>query len=240
MVVDIRLKKIDPNQLYLDRVPKETAAAFLKCTELSLFQQKGWYLAGGTALALQAGHRVSLDLDFFTIEKDFLVEDVSENLGQSDAWQPTLQRKGTLYGTFNKAKMSLIAYPFFQPSGDFLRCGTIRILKPHDIAAMKIVAISQRGRKRDFVDLYWYLNFYEPARERGMHPLQDTLDRVLEQYPSQKDNLPHFLKSLTYFDDAENDPMPTCHFPITWPKIKTYFRHEAEKACREIFGIDKI
>ncbi len=132
--------------------------------------------------------------------------------------------------------MSLIAYPFFKPSGDFLQCGTIRILKPNDISVMKIIAISQRGKKRDFVDLYWYFNFYKPTLERGMDPLKDTLLRTLEQYPGQGENLPHFLKSLTYFDDAENDPMPTCHFKITWPQIKRYFQREVPRVSKEFFA----
>jgi predicted nucleotidyltransferase component of viral defense system len=70
--------------------------------------------------------------------------------------------------------MSFIVYPFFQPSLARLRCGNIRILLPKDIVAMKIVAISQRGRKRDFVDLYWHC--------LNRESLGDVVRRALRQY----------------------------------------------------------
>ena len=234
MVVDVRLKHIDFKDLSLESVPHLTRIAFSETTKLKFLEKHDWYLAGGTALALQTGHRESVDLNFFTTESDFNRTSIEKFLLTTKHWQTSFQERGTLYGILSDAKMSLIAYPFFKPSGDFLHCGMVRILKPHDIAVMKIVAMSQRGRKRDFIDLYWYFNFYEPALERGIDPIKDTLSRTLEQYPSQSANLPHFLKSLTYFDDAEEDPMPTCHFKITWPQIKKYFQREMPRVVKEL------
>ncbi|MBI4128310.1 MAG: nucleotidyl transferase AbiEii/AbiGii toxin family protein, partial [Parcubacteria group bacterium] len=77
---------------------------------------------------------------------------------------------------------------------------TSHLLDIRDIAVMKIIVISQRGRKRDFVDLYWYAQHVEP--------LGAVLERLPDQYPTVAHDYHHILKSLIYFADAEEDPMP--------------------------------
>lgn len=146
MVADVRLNIL----------PSATEKAFIYCSKLKLFKHFPWYLAGGTALALQVGHRQSVDLNFFTKKSGFDETLLERELLKTKHWETTYRQKGTLYGKLLKAKISFIAYPFFTASKDMLRYGFLHILLPHDIAAMKIIAISQRGRKRDFVDLYWY------------------------------------------------------------------------------------
>lgn len=112
-----------------------------------------------------------------------------------------------------------------------LQCGTIKILLPQDIAVMKIVAISQRGRKRDFVDLYWYC--------KNREPLDLILKRVEKQYPGQENNFNHILKSLTYFNDAENDPMPELFFKASWIQMKKFFINETVKVGKTFLEIPK-
>lgn len=226
MVAHISMKKINAGDLRLDTLPRATNKAFVYSTGQDLFSKSGWYLAGGTALALQAGHRKSVDLDFFTAQPAFDVAALERKLIATKEWKTSLSREGTLYGTLLKAKMSFIAYPFFRPSPRQMRCGNIRILMPEDIAVMKIIAISQRGRKRDFVDLYWYgLN-----RE----PIVDVVKRTPSQYPGQENNLPHIIKSLAYFADAENDPMPELNFSADWKTIKAYFKRELPKIAKQL------
>lgn len=215
----------DPARLRLEVLPMATRRAFLYCTKMPLFTKSGWYLAGGTALALQVGHRRSVDLDFFTTQRRFQIIAFERELLATNNWKSTLKRRGTLYGELMGAKMSFIAYPFFRPSVQEIRCGTIRMLTPEDIAAMKIVAISQRGRKRDFVDLFWYVHNREP--------LPEVLQRAVLQYPGQEHNLTHILKSLTYFTDAENDPMPAVYFKVNWRTVKSYFAREVPKVAKE-------
>ncbi len=229
MVTHLPIEQIDSKKLFLDCLPTKTKRAFLFSNTLPLFESASWYLAGGTALALQVGHRQSLDLDFFTTEAAFSETAVEAELLATGKWSTGFRERGTIYGKFMDAKMSLIAYPFFIPSPQILRCGTIRILVPSDIASMKIVAISQRGRKRDFVDLYWYCNNRES--------LISVISRAITQYPGQEDNLPHILKSLTYFADAEEDPMPELLFSITWAAVKKYFQKEVPRITREILEI---
>ena len=100
------------------------------------------------------------------------------------------------------------------------------MLLPEDIAAMMIEAISQRGKKRDFVDLYWY----------GVHcePLDEVILRSMNRYVKQEHNMPHIIKSLTYFKDAEKDPMPKLFFKADWQMIKNYFLREVPRITRKL------
>lgn len=221
MLVD----SLDAKDLFLDRLPRATRQAFLSCTNWPLWKQSGWYLAGGTALSLQAGHRQSVDLDFFTTKSKISERAIERLLLATGEWQTTYLEVGTIYGIFMGAKMSLIAYPFFIPSNQEKRCGNLRLLVPDDIAAMKIVAISQRGRKRDFVDLYWYC--------KNRDSLASVVLRATSQYPGQEKNMAHIIKSLSYFDDAEADPMPTLFFHATWLGIKQFFRREVKKIAEK-------
>lgn len=226
MVAHLSLKQANLADLHLDKLPSRTKNAFLYLAKLPLLKDTDWYLAGGTALALQVGHRKSLDLDFFIPKVEFDTTKLVRALTATANWETTYQEKGTLYGKLKKAKVSFIAYPFFQTSPERLAFGNIRLLVPADIAVMKIIAMSQRGRKRDFVDLYWY------ARHR--EPLLAVVKRTPGQYPGQERNLPHIIKSLTYFDDADSDPMPELYFNASWKSIKIFFQKEARQIAEKL------
>ncbi len=215
-------------KLRLDLLPFPTKNAFLRCIELPLFQQGGWYLAGGTALALQAGHRQSVDLDFFTAAKSFDTGKLAALLADVGDWNTTSADEGTLYGEFLGAKLSFIAYPSFTPAEPMLAVGGVNILTAPDIAAMKVVAISQRGRKRDFVDLYWLCH-------HGL-PLAVCLARAHAQYTIRQ-NPNHLLKSLVYFEDAEDDPEPVSYVEASWNEIKSFFKKEVAAIAARTVGL---
>lgn len=229
MEAHLPINKTGEDDLHFETLPSATKKAFLACAELD-FLNKDWYLAGGTALALQVGHRASVDLDFFTSLKKFDEVAMERALMSTGGWETDFREAGTVYGRLMNAKMSLIAYPFFVPSQAFVKYGNIRILIPADIAAMKIIAISQRGRKRDFIDLYWYI--------KNREPLVPIIQHAISQYPGQQHNVPHFLKSLTYFTDAESDPMPNTNFEVSWPEVKKFFQDEAVKAALKLLRLD--
>ena len=130
-------------------LPRATQKALAFFSEQAWLKRSNWYLAGGTALALQTGNRISYDLDFFSTQKHFKTRDVLSRLEQLD-WETTDIEADTIYGTMLKAKVSFIAYPFFVPVEKPHWYGAIRVLDIKDVAVMKIIAISQRGRKRDF------------------------------------------------------------------------------------------
>lgn len=133
-------------------------------------------------------------------------------------WQADIVTNDTIYGKVHNAKVSFIAYPFFLPQQPYHTIKHVHMLDAKDIAVMKIVAISQRGRKRDFLDLYWYV--------RQQEPLSDILLRLPKQYPTVAHDYNHILKSLMYFVDAEHDPMPRTFFAVSWMEIKQYFKKE--------------
>jgi len=192
--------------------------AILAVLEKSEIIQKA-YLAGGTALALQLGHRISYDLDFFTQEEfdeQILLPEIKKIANfqlEKIAWR-------TILGNFRGVKFSIFyyKYPFLCAAKKF---GMIKITDIRDIAAMKIAAIASRGAKRDFVDLYFI------CKENI------SLGEVIQLYNKKYKNLAatemHIMKSLIYFDDAESDEMPKMLKKADWENVKKYFEYEVRK-----------
>ncbi|MDP3724489.1 MAG: nucleotidyl transferase AbiEii/AbiGii toxin family protein [bacterium] len=201
-------------KLSFSHIPATTQKALDLLSKQDWIIKNGWYLAGGTALTLQFDHRTSVDLDFFTHHKDFDAGFISTAL-LPYKWVITRTDKGTLYGELEGTKISFIAYPYFVPKQPFITYNFINILDAQDIAVMKIIAISQRGKKRDFFDLYWYITQREP--------LLNIIERVATQYPNLEHNYHHIIKSLMFFEEAEEDPEPQIFFDATWEQVKQHF-----------------
>ena len=132
------------------------------------------------------------------------------------------------HGELSGAKVSFIAYPFFTPSMSKNKYGTITVMAPSDIAVMKIIAVSQRGRKRDFFDLYWIC--------KNIQSLSEIISRVHKQY-AIKQNLTHILKSLVYFKDAESDPEPEIYFQASWKEVKEFFVKEIPRITKSLVDL---
>lgn len=137
---------------------------------------------------------------------------------------------GTVYGELAGAKISFVAYPSFVPKQRMLSLGSIKVLRPIDIAVMKLTAISRRGRKRDFFDVYWCA--------KNIEPLEDLVKRLKTQYPSVAHDYHHILKSLVYFADGESDPAPQIYFRASWPEVKKFFRSEIPAITAKIIDLD--
>lgn len=226
--MDITTKdKIDSN---FKCMPPETVKAFLFLSLQPWLANSGWYLAGGTALALQVGNRKSVDLDFFTTEKDFDKLELVNYFINNNEWETTIDKKNTVYGKLFNAKISFIAYPFFIPEQNFIQYGSIKILNPIDVAVMKTIAVSQRGRKRDFFDLYWCA--------KNIDSLDNFIRKLKAQYPSVAHDYHHILKSLVYFADAESDPEPEIYFKASWDEVKSFFEKEIPRITSELIGLN--
>lgn len=211
-----------------EALPHETLQALDLLASQKWLNQGDWYLAGGTALALYAGHRQSIDLDFFSPRGTFSTGPLLNHFKDTD-WKTDVAERGTVYGRLYEAKVSFIAYPFFKRGEVPQRYGNVSVLTPADIAVMKIIAVSQRGRKRDFVDLFWYV--------KNAESLIAVIKKLPRQYPSVAHNYHHILESLMYFEDAEADPMPKLFFDADWRVIKLYFRREIPKITKEILKL---
>lgn len=174
-------------------------------------------LVGGTALALQIGHRKSIDLDFFTTT-NFDSNQLLSSLLDNYDFVVFSQFPQTLIGTINGIKVDFIRfkYPFIRPS---VEINGIRMLSVEDIAPMKLDAISGRGSKKDFFDLYYLLEIM---------PMDSILSLYLEKYSHQ--TLFHIVRSLVYFDDAETNPDPmVLDKKVTWTRVKRTISKEIQK-----------
>ncbi len=176
---------------------------------------KDAYLAGGTACALQIGHRISVDLDFFT-EKESPVEFILKQLEQLPGFKLDETTKWTILGSFQKVKFSHFYYPYPLIKKASLFSQT-SIASLEDIAAMKIDAICSRGTKRDFIDLYFLTKKF-------------SLDKILKFYDKKygklSNNIYHILKSFNYFTDADPQPSPKMLIPVSWEEVKKFFQAE--------------
>ena len=211
---------------HYETLPSYTKKALDFLSAEKWLKDSQWYLAGGTALALQSGNRKSFDLDFFTEKKDFDEKKLIAHFLENKNWVTNVEDKNTIYGELFKAKISFIAYPFFIPKQEPHWHGTIRVIDKTDVAVMKITAVSQRGKKRDFFDLYWCAN--------NIEPLENIIKRLKIQYPDIAHNYHHILKSLVYFEDAENDPEPEIYFDADWKKVKKFFTKEIPTIANKI------
>jgi predicted nucleotidyltransferase component of viral defense system len=163
------------------------------------------YLAGGTSLALQIGHRKSIDLDLFGKVE---VEDIANELKSFGNIQLIKKTANIQIYVVNGVKVDIVNYSY--PWIDFAcNLDQLRLAGKKDIAAMKLAAITGRGSRKDFVDLYFLLQEFN---------LQEMLSFYSKKYNDGSSFL--VLKSLTYFDDAELDPPLIMLKKADWEKVK--------------------
>lgn len=177
----------------------------------------GWTLAGGTGLAFRLGHRISDDLDFFRTD-DMDVRILHDVLARCGPYETLQEADHTLTVLLQRTKLS-----FFRVRESFLYESTpfrfFGIADVRDIALMKLAAISGRGSRKDFVDLYMIL--------QDNPSLEDYFELLPRKYDPSRLNTYHILKSLTYFEDAETEPMPKMLQPFDWEECKAFFVREA-------------
>lgn len=183
---------------------------------------EGTYLGGGTAVALQLGHRISYDLDFFTPE-EYKTEEVLEKLSKLENFKLDRTDWRTILGNFAGIKFSFFYYhyPLIESPTDFYG---IKVASLKDLAASKIGAIASRGTKRDFTDLYYIL------KSKKAVDLKDFLAYYDQRFKNLASQRIHILKSLEYFEDAdkEEDPKMLVN-DYSWEKVKEFLKEESKK-----------
>ena len=176
-------------------------------------QVSSFYLAGGTGLALQLGHRLSEDLDLFS-EESFDTEEIKAVIAPEKVIS---LRPQTLHCVKDGIRLSFLFY-------DVPLCYPLQIWRGlhvaawQDIVAEKIKTVSQRGSKKDFWDVY------------SVIALRSSIDEVgglfLKRFKGTGINLYHVVKSMVYFEDADKEPEPIL-LPngkkSDWEKIKQFF-----------------
>jgi hypothetical protein len=187
-----------------------------------------FYLAGGTALAMQLGHRRSFDLDFFS-ETDHLLDSsrreiVTALARKKDAVQANTD--GTLLLQIGDVGVSFFSYgyPLVQPT---VSVAGVALASVRDIGLMKVDAIMGRSNKKDFCDLYFVCQVV---------PLGDLLELGQAKYAFLRDFGVQALKSLTDFRQAEADEMPEMVKRASWDEVKRFFIAQAKALGWEWFG----
>jgi len=202
--------------LYTATVAPNTLGLLIELMGKSYLQ--GFNLVGGTALSLQIGHRKSIDLDMFATEPFDTNELKSKLEDDFPVFQVILESQNTLITNINDIKVDFIRfkYGFTYP----IRYeDPIRLANVKDIASMKLDAITGRGKKKDFFDLFFLLKRYS---------LSELLSLYQEKY--QHSTIFHVVKSITYFEEAEVEPDPIIlDKKVNWMKVKKMLTEEVNK-----------
>jgi len=173
-----------------------------------------FYLAGGTALALQEGHRISIDLDLMSPSFDDperLIHDLRDG---ELSFKTTYTSSRTLYVNLGGVQVSFFGYHYPQLRAlEETAPGLLPLAHRDDIAAMKLAAIAARGSRKDFIDLWILVSRHDS--------LAEYLGFYQRKYDSR--DVGHVVRSLTYFDDAELEPDPRLLIEIKWSGIKADF-----------------
>ena len=168
-------------------------------------------LVGGTALALQLGHRNSVDLDFFGSIQG-TSDEIRDVLSENHTLTIIKESKNINIYQVDGIKVDIVNYRY-QWIDNLVQEDGLFLAGVKDIAAMKISAIIGRGTKKDFIDLYFLLRQFS---------LQEMLNLYLQKYPDGSMFIA--MKSLTYFEDAEPDPMPVMFDEVNWDSVKAGIR----------------
>ena len=191
--------------LHYKTVDDFTLELLKKLQSLRIFSQMR--LVGGTSLALQIGHRKSIDIDLFgllNVDFDALTDELKTIgdvivLGNSKNIHTYL---------IDEIKVDIVhyEYPWLK---DKIVSGEIHLAAIEDIAAMKLSAIIGRGSKKDFIDLYYILQQFDVAQLMSFYgqKFRDGSSFLV-------------LKSLVYFEDADNEAMPLMFEDLSWEEVK--------------------
>jgi hypothetical protein len=175
-----------------------------------------FYLAGGTALALQLGHRVSYDLDFFSTTNPLGMVERSALARRLQSITPAVikhEQDEQLYASVMGTEVSFIFqhHPLLFPLTEI---NDLQLAHPMDIGLMKLSAIKDRGTRRDFMDLYCL---------RKVAPLKILFELLPKKYFDRPDFTVHLAYALQYFEDAENDARELQMLqPVKWFDVKKY------------------
>lgn len=196
----LQTQSVDPKLL-------ELLKKIMNCNSFTDFN-----LVGGTSLALQIGHRKSIDIDLFG-NSEIYADEFIEILSEFGKVITIKKSKNVLILSVGGIKVDFVNYKYPLLAKIEVK-ENIRLVSQTDIAAMKLNAIVGRGSKKDFIDLYFLLQKF-------------TIKEMISFFNQKFDDGSEFmvLKSLHYFDDADLEEMPEMTIPVNWEEIKMVIRN---------------
>jgi predicted nucleotidyltransferase component of viral defense system len=200
--------------LHLDALTKDLQSVLREMG--SFMSERGFYLGGGTALAVYLGHRLSVDLDWFSekplpdpliFARELKDKGIPFIVNQTD--------RGTLHGSVHGVNVSILEYryPLLAPANEWSEFHCL-LATLEDLTCMKLSAISQRGSKKDFIDFFALIKSgmdlsYCLALYRKRYAVEDT---------------GHILYGLAYFDNADREKTPKMLWKVDWETIRESIR----------------
>ena len=215
--------------IYPEALPKKLQAILSILKNLRIWED--FYLAGGSGLALQINHRISVDFDLFSATNKLgpmerrQIQDMFINLGNTII---RVSKDETLEIIFKGVRLSFFYYdyPLVAP---LVKFNSIKIAAIADIGAMKLASIVGRGSKRDFVDIFFIVKEYIPLSK--LISMAEKKFRQIQSFSVQA------LHALVYFEDAESERMPKLIKKVSWQQIKSFLKTEVRKLSKELFDI---
>ncbi len=180
------------------------------------------YLAGGTAVALHLGHRRSLDLDLFSERADLDLDSVRRRLPQAEV-EVVSATDVAVHLRWSGAAVDVVRYPYAPLEAPIAGPEGVPLAGLRDLAVMKLAAIARRGIRRDFWDAWVIFTTTNIT-------MTQAFDDYLQKFGVAESSLYHVMRALTYFDDAERDPVvPAGMDEELWASIRRWFELEAPK-----------
>lgn len=201
--------------MFEDALPEKVKSLLIKIKPI--VNGEKFYLAGGTGLALQIGHRISEDLDFFRgtpFDPNTLYLRLKQNTISSEE---VMIESHTLLAIIDGVRSSFFLYEvplIFKP----VVYEGLKLADWRDIVAEKFKTISQRGSKKDFYDIFVVMNSKRLS-------VEEAVSTFKKRFESTGLNMYHVLRSLTYFEDAEGEPDPNMMegSSLSWDEVKSFF-----------------
>jgi hypothetical protein len=186
-----------------------------------------FYLGGGTALALQLGHRRSVDLDFFS-ETDQVHRQTREEIISILAKRNCRvieNADGNLLLLADDIHVGFFSYGYvLLDSGPEFR--NIQLASLLDLGLMKLDALMGRGSRKDFIDLYVLCQAI---------PLDTLLQAGNKKYPQMRDFAIMTVESLVSFENADRDVTPELLMDLPWEDVKAFFKSQVKRLGKAWF-----
>lgn len=211
----------------------DTKIIFQRLKDISFISE--FYLAGGTGLALQLGHRFSVDLDFFGespeavnyIQRSEILKCLNDDPDLGITWD----KEGTLVAHWRNVGVSFFRLDRHPLILEPISIDGIRVASIEEIGAMKLAAILTRGTRKDYIDLYFILQHTS---------LIDLFEVTSKKYPFNPAFPIMAVRALAYFDDADIDIMPEMISTTKWKNVKSYLEKEALGIGRRQIDLENL